>query len=133
VVLQVGDPVTVYEKPATRFVADFIGESNFLKATVSSVERGKVEVVVGSDRVYAETSQAPLASGQQVTLTVRPEKLNLVRPTEANGVGAGRRGARGGLYRTDTRFVVALPSGETVVARLQEHRREGTGRVSRGR
>ena len=40
VIQQVGDPVTIYERPATRFVADFIGETNFIKGDCASVGTG---------------------------------------------------------------------------------------------
>jgi len=131
-VLQVGDPVTVYEKPATQFVADFIGESNFLQGTVDSVSGERVQVVIGESRVDAEVNGASLSPGQQVTLTVRPEKLNLVRPEEA-GDAALAGVVRETVYiGTDTRFVIDLLSGEHVVARLQNIAGKGRGEFSVG-
>ena len=41
-VLQVDDPITIYEKPVSRFVADFIGESNFLQGCVEEVTHGRI-------------------------------------------------------------------------------------------
>ncbi len=77
--LQVGTPEAIYERPRTRFVADFIGETNLLNATV--VDPGTVELADGT-RVRLESDAA---TGTAVTLAVRPEKLGLVRvDTERN-------------------------------------------------
>jgi spermidine/putrescine transport system ATP-binding protein len=131
-VLQVGDPVTVYEKPATRFVADFIGESNFLQGAVDSVSGGRVQVVVGESMVHAEANGVPLSPGQQVTLTVRPERLTLTRPEEADKPGLTGVVRETVYIGTDTRFVVDLASGEHIVARLQNIGSKGLGEFSVG-
>jgi spermidine/putrescine transport system ATP-binding protein len=120
-ILQVGDPMAVYERPATRFVAEFIGESNFIAGEVAARNGETVQVAVGADRVLAALHGLNLAEGQPVTLTVRPEKLHLLRPEQANGntlLGEVRERVYIG---TDTRYVVGLPTGETVVARVQNH------------
>lgn len=131
-VLQVGDPVTIYERPSCRFVADFIGETNFLKARVLGRERGRVCLDVAGERVWAGTTEEPLREGQEVTLAIRPEKIDLLSIDRANGA------ALTGIVRevvylgTDTRFVVALPSGEMVVARLQNIGGHGLGEFTAG-
>lgn len=78
---QVGPPEELYERPTTRFVAGFLGESNFLEGNVIE-SRGfhGVIVVVGGLRVAA-TAPVPCATGSRVTLMVRPEKIVL----DANG------------------------------------------------
>ncbi|MBN1991104.1 MAG: ABC transporter ATP-binding protein [Anaerolineae bacterium] len=118
-VLQVDRPVTIYEKPATRFVADFIGESNFIQGTVAALENGQIQVAVGPDRVYALADKDQFAPGQPVILTIRPEKLRLYRPEEANGIALTGVVREAVYIGTDTRFIVDLPSGESIVARLQ--------------
>ena len=69
--LQVGTPEEVYENPAYRFVADFIGRANLLEATVKS--RGEICLVNGS-LVACETDHP---AGTKVTLTLRPERADL--------------------------------------------------------
>jgi spermidine/putrescine transport system ATP-binding protein len=69
--LQVGTPSEIYEAPTSRFVADFIGEINFLPAT--AVDSESVRLVDGH-QVSAATAAA---SGEAVTLAVRPERLTL--------------------------------------------------------
>jgi len=120
-ILQVGDPMTVYEQPATRFVAEFIGESNFVQGQVAACAEDTLTVQVGADCVAAATHGAHFQSGQPVTLTVRPEKLRLVLPEQANGTSLKGQVREMVYIGTDTRFVVGLPTGETLVARVQNH------------
>ncbi len=69
--LQVGTPEEIYESPVNRFVADFIGETNFIEGEV--LAPGEVKLTNGNV-VHARTHSEP---GSQVTLTLRPEKLNI--------------------------------------------------------
>lgn len=130
--LQVADPVTIYERPATRFVAEFIGESNFISGKVVAITGTNVKVMVGNENVYAESSNVILSKGQQVILTVRPEKLNLVKPEEANGIALSGTVQETLFLGTDTRFIVRLVSGECIVARLQNIGGKGLGEFSPG-
>jgi spermidine/putrescine transport system ATP-binding protein len=77
-VLQVGAPTEIYERPDCRFVADFIGESNFLAGTVQE-QRGDLATVLVDGRlpVVACTGRS-LSRGDQVTVAVRPEKIRLL-------------------------------------------------------
>jgi ABC-type spermidine/putrescine transport system permease subunit I len=75
--LQVGIPEEIYESPVNRFVADFIGETNFIEGEV--VEPGRVRLISG-DVVRARTHSSP---GSLVTLTLRPEKLRMVSSDSA--------------------------------------------------
>ncbi len=131
-ILQVGDPMTVYEQPCTRFVAEFIGESNFIQGQVAACQGDTLSVRVGSSCVAAATRGTHLQPGQPVTLTVRPEKLQLVRPDQANGTTLVGQVRERVYIGTDTRFVVSLPSGETVVARIQNHGGHGEGHFDVG-
>ena len=93
---QLGAPAEVYERPATAFVAGFVGTSNLLRGDV-----------------------AKAIIGQPGTFTVRPEKIRIAEPDAA--VGTDETSARGRISQVvylgpDTRFVVALePGGELVV------------------
>ena len=80
VLQQVGSPHDVYEKPANRFVADFIGETNFLPATVARLETEEDYPMVtlqGGVRVLAANEGHDLRLDQTITLTIRPERINL--------------------------------------------------------
>jgi len=79
--LQVGPPEEIYEHPRTRFVADFIGETNFVAVTV--VGPGRVRLPGGE--VVQALTHSP--AGTAATLAVRPEKVCLARPGAAPAAG----------------------------------------------
>jgi spermidine/putrescine transport system ATP-binding protein len=75
-VMQVGTPIEIYERPRNRFVADFIGESNFLNGVVKSLDREYASVYVPI--LNTEIRGMPmdsLVAGEPVVLSVRPEKV----------------------------------------------------------
>lgn len=77
---QVGSPHEIYEKPVNRFVADFIGETNFLPASVIRLETEEDYPMVrlqGGVPVLAANEGHNLELEQPVTLTIRPERINL--------------------------------------------------------
>ncbi len=74
---QLGTPEELYERPTTRFVADFIGTTNLLRGTVDA--GGAVRLSTGE---LAPCSVGALAAGSEVELSVRPESISLV-PAEA--------------------------------------------------
>jgi spermidine/putrescine transport system ATP-binding protein len=76
--LQVGTAAQIYERPTSRFVAEFVGETNWLNGTVEAVEAGVVSVfVAGNDQVVKGIATAAVASGERVSVAIRPEKLVL--------------------------------------------------------
>ena len=74
--LQVDSPEAIYERPTTRFVADFIGQTNFLEATVAAADE---VVLANGDRLLLASDQ-PV--GASVAVTVRPERLTVHRRGE---------------------------------------------------
>lgn len=87
-VLQVGTPQEIYERPATRFVADFIGESNFLEGRVVHTAGTRAVVQIGLLQTNVFTD-SPLQVNQTVTLALRPERIQLCLPDEGNGTWTG--------------------------------------------
>jgi spermidine/putrescine transport system ATP-binding protein len=78
-VLQVGTPHEIYERPTSRFVADFIGETNLIPAEVLKVDAEDIEArLPGGERIRAPHI-AGLAPNQAVTVAVRPERI-LIQP-----------------------------------------------------
>jgi spermidine/putrescine transport system ATP-binding protein len=112
---QLGDPLTLYKTPANKFVADFIGESNFIHGVLDSVSAGKARVKVGGELVEVVGVEGSLKVGETVTFTIRPEKIIL---SKSGGEPSGTVQDR--VYiGTDTRYLVALSSGGTVIVRVQ--------------
>ncbi len=74
--LQVGAPREVYTRPASAFVASFIGETNFLEATVVSCAGGRLEAdVAGCGRLVSTVPCPAARAGARVLLSLRPETL----------------------------------------------------------
>ncbi len=71
---QVGSPAEIYERPASRFVADFIGVANFLSGTVVSSTPEWIVVDVAGGRIHLPRV-SDLSVGEVAELSVRPEKL----------------------------------------------------------
>lgn len=123
VVLQCASAAEIYERPNCRFVADFIGESCFMNGKL--VEQRGNEVTVELDgglNVYALTDSAN-SKGSAVTVTVRPEKLDLYLPSKPPAqpepnLFEGR--VTSVVYiGTDTQYGVELAGGQPVRVRLQ--------------
>jgi iron(III) transport system ATP-binding protein len=87
VIQQVGAPREIYERPGNQFVADFIGSTNFLRATVKGPEAAagfyRVSSEVGELRVHAVEA---LEENARVVISVRPEDIRLSesRPQSQN-------------------------------------------------
>jgi ABC-type Fe3+/spermidine/putrescine transport system ATPase subunit len=82
-VSQVGTPRVLYEAPANLFVADFLGDSNLLNATVAQVCGDELAVEIGSGekiRVARGTSAAAL--GARAVLLIRPEDISVTTTAE---------------------------------------------------
>jgi putative spermidine/putrescine transport system ATP-binding protein len=115
---QVGSPREVYERPLTRFVANFIGESNVFDGTVLETSGEAITVRIDGRQFTARSAQNP-RSGQSATLLVRPEKINIF-PVDVTSPPTGGNTLRGTVqdrvYRgANTRYTVSLSSGESVI------------------
>jgi multiple sugar transport system ATP-binding protein len=94
-IMQIGAPLDLYERPANRFVAAFIGSPsmNFLAAVVEDVAGdGTVTLALakGAGRVTLSRPSAALAVGQAVELGVRPDHAHLAAPGSATAQMAAR-------------------------------------------
>ncbi|GAB5471523.1 MAG: polyamine ABC transporter ATP-binding protein [Rhodospirillales bacterium] len=84
---QQGDPGKLYEQPATRFVADFLGKSNFLSGQV--VAKDSQDFSYGIDgQVFRQSGTTERAQGEALLLALRPEKIEIAtdKPDLANAV-----------------------------------------------
>jgi len=123
-ILQTGAPREIYNAPANRFVADFIGESNFLDAEVS----GPGEVRLGNGRSAPAAMPDGLGAGARVTIAVRPEQIDLC--PEADGLLAGTI-AELVYFGTDMHAHIETGDGTILVARVTA--RSETGLEKGGR
>jgi spermidine/putrescine transport system ATP-binding protein len=117
VALQVGQANEIYERPNCRFVADFIGETNFLDGTVKGQTGRETEVELSGGLLACAESDAQLSRGQKVSVAVRPEKVGLGQ-TGAVNCFSGR--VEEVVYiGTDTHYRVRLAGGQAIRAREQ--------------
>jgi putative spermidine/putrescine transport system ATP-binding protein len=109
---QLGPPAEIYLKPASTFVANFVGLSNRLPGQVS----GGTAEVYGTRLPLVDPTQA-LGEGRKVTALVRPESVNVV----ADPAGLARVLAASFLGPT-SRVTVALPDDTLVTAQIASSR-----------
>jgi spermidine/putrescine transport system ATP-binding protein len=112
VVEQVADPETVYERPATTFVAGFIGVSNLMPGEVVSANGAGAELRLDAGPTVRAPDSAGTRAGERAHAVVRPEKLSLT-PSGASGDGPSVEGqVESSLYLgTATQMVVRLADG----------------------
>jgi spermidine/putrescine transport system ATP-binding protein len=126
---QQGDPTVLYERPVNRFVADFIGTSNFFDAIVvePADDRGLITVRTGRGLTMRGTLTDPEAhpvAGDAVTVATRPERLE-VAPADDDGAGSdGMTRIRGrvqqGTYLGDqTEYRVQTEEAGELIVRHQ--------------
>jgi spermidine/putrescine transport system ATP-binding protein len=127
---QIGFPEDIYERPATRFVAGFIGTSNIVEAEITGRAGDFLEVAASpGDRLLVPAPAGrTLRPGDRIAFTVRPEKLR-VAPVDSE-VSAGLCTAAGTVVDVvyqgmSTQLVVRTDEGSTLVAF-----RQNTERVS---
>ena len=125
-ILQVGSPREIYTEPANRFVASFIGETNFLKGTM--VDAAQVALPGGEVLAVAVGAQATdTRAGQSVDLAIRPEQIRIL-PANSPDTIAGI--VSGSVYfGTDTHCHITLngAEGAQIVVRLQSPVSGGAG------
>jgi spermidine/putrescine transport system ATP-binding protein len=113
-VLQVGPPEEIYERPGTRFVADFIGETNFLEGIIEEINGEETVVSLERQTTIRAHCNVQVQKGQAVSVVIRPEKFSLGE----NGMVKGR--VEETIYiGTDMRYVIRLTDKISVTVREQ--------------
>lgn len=114
---QVAPPRTIYRRPKTRFVAEFIGDNNVFSGTVTSVDDssdGLVRVDVGLETFTIDVSNRSVEPGDAVSFCIRPEHLEL----EESGAGEVMR-APNSANSTTASVASAEFLGETTRVHLE--------------
>ena len=122
-ILQVGSPWDIYDKPADRFVADFIGETNFLTGTVKEVMNGVARVTLKSGAEISATTADGFQPRAESTIVVRPEHARAVK-----GGGQLSGAVENVVYfGTDTHIHLRLDDGQLFTVRQQNARSQTSG------
>ena len=124
-ILQIGAPVDIYETPATRFVADFIGNVNMMEGTLSVDEPDHV-IIECADCTHYVGHGITGTAGMAVSVALRPEKMRLssVKPAGAFNqvLGKVRELSYFGAF---TVYHLQLPSGHVIKvseSNMERHR-----------
>jgi spermidine/putrescine ABC transporter ATP-binding subunit len=113
VIEQRGAPRALYERPATAFVAGFLGASNFFAGMVVGRDNGATIVEIADWRLPIAVD---LPTGTAIRLVVRPEKIGLASSSEACGLPARLREI---VYRGATTHLYLESAAGPVIAYLQ--------------
>jgi spermidine/putrescine ABC transporter ATP-binding subunit len=111
---QIGTPEELYDRPQTRFVAGFIGDTNFIEGRVVASAGNACEVETAGGRVRAGLRQ-PIAAGAKVVVAVRPERVMLA----PGGEGLAGTVTDTIFLGTARKYVVQLADGTECVALRQ--------------
>ncbi len=111
---QIGDPKTLYFRPATRYAAEFIGRANFLPGRIVAGD-GQTARVAALGQEFQVESVGAVAAGDAVSIMIRPESVVLN--------GAGSTALRGTVRQatfagTTVDYVVAVESVDLLVTEL---------------
>ncbi|MFJ8014746.1 ABC transporter ATP-binding protein [Streptomyces sp. NPDC096339] len=129
---QLGAPAELYENPGTTFVANFLGTSNLIEA---SVESAGTDIAVSASgtklRLPAARCATTPRAGGQLLVGVRPEKISLVHADEEHTIGAGRNKITGRIAATSfigvsTQYVIdsqVCPELEVYVQNIERDAR----------
>jgi spermidine/putrescine transport system ATP-binding protein len=118
--LQVGSPQEGYEAPQTRFVSDFIGDTNHLDGLVTGLANGEAAVQIrGAQQPVRALTVNGVRLGQQVTVAFRPEKVLLDRQAQPDGNTLAGRVVDVVYTGSSTTYLVRLQDGQQVMARQQ--------------
>jgi spermidine/putrescine transport system ATP-binding protein len=123
---QVGSPREIYHHPQNRFVAGFIGDSNFLTATLGQANGGAV-ARLGSGIEMPVTLDADSPRSGEVSVLVRPEHARFAEPGAKNTINAVIENIV--YFGTDTHFHLTLETGEGFTLRQQNSASEGEART----
>ena len=116
-ILQVGSPTEIYEHPADRFVAHFIGETNFIEADLieQNGDGGRLRLTSGAEIFHPHANHP--TTGQKVSMVVRPERIELA-PLDESCQFAGT--VRNIVYfGTDTTYHLDVEHAGEMTVRMQ--------------
>ena len=110
--VQAGTPAQVYDRPATSYVARFVGSANVLEGHVTAVGDGRLTLSVAGCTAHALTCGRSFAPGQPIALALRSEQVEFV--PEGSGISAvvREKSFAGGMLRIG----LELPDGTRLTA-----------------
>ena len=124
-VQQIGTPFQIYEHPNNRFIADFIGETNMLPATLDTVDGLNVVCRLNDGQKLDALANCQNMPGANGVLSLRPERLSISKTKPTGRILKGELGDRVYLG-TDTQFTIKLSAELKLKVRMQNSFFEGS-------
>ncbi len=126
---QLGSAEELYEAPANKFVADFIGESNFFEGVVLNVDKERCRVKTVGGLIVHATLKTEVRQGERVSLTIRPERVQL-NPVNLNNENRFSGEIKEIVYLGELiKYLIVLEGGDRISVKSQNFE----GHVSRER
>lgn len=120
-IVQAGAPRDLYQRPRTRFVADFLGETNFIDARVRSAEGDSVTLESKAGLLRCGRAGRPVTMAQSLTCSIRPEswKVDYERSPRSSTTSPELNSFQGRILRTTylgevAQHVIALADEVTI-------------------
>jgi spermidine/putrescine transport system ATP-binding protein len=131
---QLGSPGDLYEAPDTTFVANFLGQSNLVRASVTARDGNDLVLDVEGRKLALPASRlaASAGSSDELLVGIRPEKIHLHEADSAGSVDKGHNVLPGGVVTdasftgVSTQYLVRMPWGQELMVFVQNL---GTGGV----
>jgi spermidine/putrescine transport system ATP-binding protein len=119
---QVGTPEEIYQRPASLFVAGFIGSANLLPGSAEERDGEDAVVQLGcGPRLRVSGGAAGVAAGKRVTVMLRPERLRPVAEAPVDGRGLATTVIGLVFQGASTRLELALEDGTRLVTHVPSH------------
>jgi putrescine transport system ATP-binding protein len=112
---QIGTPQQIYERPESRFVAEFVGDINIFEGNIEMSSQQQVVISTKYGQIFVKTNDISLAS-QYLIAAIRPEKINLSRDEPINVENRVRCKIHEIGYVGDRTFIVLLCGCNSEVA-----------------
>ncbi len=120
VALQVGNSGDIYERPNSRFVADFIGETSFMRGKIESQQGRSFGVALDGGLSVRAVTDGTFSNGTAISVAVRPEKMHINTQQTLDNQLPGH--VVSVVYiGTDTHYGINLTNGQTIRVREQNN------------
>ncbi|WP_022954209.1 ABC transporter ATP-binding protein [Leucothrix mucor] len=128
IAVQVDTPAAIYEAPNSRYIADFIGDVNFIETTLSSREGDQLQVASTFKTKFSLESDIQAEIGSTLWLAIRPEKIAISKqqPTDKDNIVQGE--VIDIAYSGDTSTYHVKIADGTIVKTLQANQRRLSNR-----
>jgi len=121
-ILQMDGPTEIYEKPRSRFVADFIGTMNFFEGKVVAIHNGHCKIKLYDEEIVDVQRCLDLYENQGIVFGIRPESLRLSRSLPKEGENCIEGVIENEVYFGDvSRYIIRLRGGYRVQVMFQNY------------